>query len=56
MFVFECAFMPLGGKLGGSKPDRKIDSLIRWFKKLSDYNQNQGNLRELLKQHNKQTL
>jgi hypothetical protein len=41
--------MPLGNSLGGSNPERKQESFERIFKKLSDYNQNQGDMRQLVK-------
>lgn len=49
MFLFDCCHMTLGNRLNGSNEQRRIESLIRWYEKLSDYNQNHGNLRELLK-------
>jgi uncharacterized phage protein (TIGR02220 family) len=50
LFVFECCYMSLGNKLSGSTPDRKLESLQIWEKKLGDYNRNKGILRELLKE------
>jgi hypothetical protein len=49
MFLFDCCYMTLGNKLGGSNEQRRIESLNRWEKSLSDYNRNQGDLRNLLK-------
>jgi hypothetical protein len=53
LFLFEALYMPLSNNLGGSNPNRKLDSLQRWYSKLNDYHQNKGNMRELLKEHNK---
>lgn len=53
LFLFEALFLPLGRNLGGSNDTRKLESLIRWQKGLSDYNQNQGDTRKLLTERNK---
>lgn len=53
MFLFEALFMPLGSRLGGSNDIRKLESLQRWIPTLSDYNQNKGDIRKLLKERNK---
>ncbi len=49
MFLFDCCYMSLGNRLNGSNEQRRIESLSRWYGNLSDYNQNQGDLRSLLK-------
>jgi len=54
LFLFEACYMPLSNRLNGSKPERKLEALQRWYSKLNDYNQNQGNMRDLLKSFNKQ--
>jgi hypothetical protein len=53
LFLFEALFLPLGNRLGGSNDTRKLESLQRWEKTLSDYNQGQGDFRKLLKERNK---
>lgn len=53
MLLFEISYMPLGNQLSGSTAQRKLDSFVKYFNKLSDYNQNCGNIRSLLKEHNK---
>lgn len=49
IFLFELLYTPLGNRLNGSTPERKLDSFERFFKKLTDYNQNQGDMRQLVK-------
>ena len=49
LFLFELLYMPLGNCLNGSTPERKQESFERMFKKLSDYNKNQGDIRQLVK-------
>ena len=49
LFLFELLYTPLGNRLNGSTPERKLDSFERFFKKLTDYNQNQGDIRQLVK-------
>jgi len=49
LFLFELLYTPLGNRLNGSTPERKLDSFERFFKKLTDYNQNQGDMRQLVK-------
>ena len=49
LLLFELSYMALGRKLTGSTPQRKIESFQRWYSKLSDYDQAQGDIRELLK-------
>jgi len=49
LFLFELLYTPLGNRLNGSTPERKLDSFERFFKKQNDYNQNQGDMRQLVK-------
>lgn len=53
LFLFEALFLPLGNRLGGSNDKRKLESFQKWVKTLSDYNQNKGDIRQLLKDRNK---
>ena len=47
LLLFELCYMPLGNRLGGSNPQRKLESLIRIYNKFSDYNKNHGDMRQL---------
>lgn len=49
LLLFEISYLSLGRKLTGSTPQRKLDSFLRWYSKLTQYEQEQGNIRELLK-------
>ena len=53
MFLFELSYMPLGNQLSGSTAQRKLDSFFKYLKTISDYNQNFGDIRSLLKERNK---
>ena len=53
LFLFEACYMRLSNNLGGSTPQRKLESLQRWLKTLSDYDTNQGQMRDLLSKYNK---
>ena len=53
LFLFEACYMPLSNRLNGSKPKRKLEALQRWYKKLSDYNKERGDMRKLLNEYNK---
>ena len=48
--IFECLYKQLGRFLSGSTPKRKEAALLRFMGKLNDYNQNKGDIRQLLKQ------
>lgn len=50
LLLFELMYMPLGYSLGGSTPERKLDSFERFFKKLNDYNKKHGDIRALIKE------
>ena len=52
-FLFEALYLPLGKRLNGSTPERKLESLQRWIKTINDYNMNKGEFREMLKERNK---
>jgi len=49
LVLFELSFMTLGRNLAGSTPQRKVESFQRWLKKLSEYDQTQGDIRQMLK-------
>ncbi|OED40779.1 hypothetical protein AB832_03565 [Flavobacteriaceae bacterium (ex Bugula neritina AB1)] len=51
--LFELCFMPYGQKIGGRKLELKIETFKRFFKQLSNYNQNKGDIRKLLKEWGK---
>ena len=54
LFLFELLFMPLGNRLNGSNDTRKYECFQRIFCKLNDYQQNQGDMREIIKEWSKQ--
>lgn len=53
LLLFEALYLDLGKKLGGSNHKTRLESFQRWIKTLNDYNQNKGDIRQLLKQRNK---
>lgn len=48
MLIFEVAYMPIGATLGGSKPDRKIESFQRFVDEQNDFLRKRGDIREIL--------
>lgn len=46
--LLELCCMPFGNKIGGNTPERKINAFKRFYKSLSSYNQNKGDIRKLL--------
>jgi len=53
LLLFEVCYMPLGNRLNGSTPDRKLESFKKLFDNQNDYKQERGDMRKILKEWSK---
>lgn len=53
LFIFEIMYLRLGANLGGSSPDKKIESFKKLFDKQNEYNCKFGNFREIVEAYGK---